>query len=67
MAPDAAGAQLTAMDEFVAAAIMSRLPVKAASLIMAEMEAAKAARLSAVLTSAADLALKPERGADGQH
>jgi flagellar motility protein MotE (MotC chaperone) len=67
MDPDAAGAQLAAMDEFVAAAIMSKLPVKAASLIMAEMEAAKAARLSAVLASAADLALKPERRADGQH
>jgi flagellar motility protein MotE (MotC chaperone) len=67
MDPDAAAAQLTAMDEFVAAAIMSKLPIKAASLIMTEMEATKAARLSAVLASAADLALKPERRADGQH
>jgi flagellar motility protein MotE (MotC chaperone) len=67
MDPDAAAAQLAAMNEFVAAAIMSKVPVKAASLIMAEMEAPKAARLSAVLASAADLALKPERRADGQH
>ncbi len=43
MKPDAAAAQLMAMDEFVAAAIMSKLSTKDASLIMAEMEAAKAA------------------------
>jgi flagellar motility protein MotE (MotC chaperone) len=67
MKPDAAAPQLMAMDEFVAAAIMSKLSTKAASLIMAEMEAAKAARLSAVIAGAGEIALKPERKADAQH
>jgi flagellar motility protein MotE (MotC chaperone) len=66
MKPDAAAAQLMAMDEFVAAAIMSKLSTKDASLIMAEMEAAKAARLSAVIAGAGEIAMKPERRANEQ-
>jgi len=66
MNPDAAAAQLMAMDEFVAAAIMSKLSTKDASLIMAEMEAAKAARLSAVIAGAGEIAMKPERRANEQ-
>jgi flagellar motility protein MotE (MotC chaperone) len=66
MKPDAAAAQLMAMDEFVAAAIMTKLSTKDASLIMAEMEAAKAARLSAVIAGAGEITMKPERRANEQ-
>ena len=44
MKPDAAAIQLMAMDELIAAAIMFKLSPKANSLILAEMEATKAAR-----------------------
>lgn len=53
MKPDSAAAQLVAMNEITAAAIVSKLPPKAASLILAEMDAARAARLSSVLAAAA--------------
>jgi flagellar motility protein MotE (MotC chaperone) len=66
MKPDAAAAQLMAMDEFIAAAIMTKLSTKDASLIMAEMEAGKAARLSAVIAGAGEIAMKPEHKADEQ-
>lgn len=66
MKPDAAAAQLAAMDEMVAAAIMSKLTPKASSLIMTEMEVAKAARLSAVIAGAGEVAVDPERKADAQ-
>ncbi len=66
MKPDAAAGQLVAMDELVAAAIMSKLSPKVASLIMAEMEAAKAARLSAVIAGAGDIVKKPEPKANAQ-
>jgi flagellar motility protein MotE (MotC chaperone) len=66
MKPDAAAAQLMAMDEMVAAAIMSKLSTKAASLVMSEMEASKAARLSAVIAGAGEIAIKPERKANEQ-
>lgn len=64
MKPDAAAPQLAAMDEMVAAAIMSKLTPKASSLIMTEMEVAKAARLSAVIAGAGEIAVHPERKAD---
>ncbi len=68
MKPDAAAAQLTAMDEGGAAAIMSKLPPKVASPIMSEMEAMKAARLSAIMVGAGDISVQPqpERKADAQ-
>lgn len=68
MKPDAAAAQLTAMDEGAAAAIMSKLAPKVSSPIMAEMEAMKAARLSAIMVGAGDIGVqpKPERKADAQ-
>jgi len=66
MKPDAAAPQLAEMDEMVAAAIMSKLAPKVSSLIMAEMEVAKAARLSAVIAGAGEVAVHPERKADAQ-
>ncbi len=68
MKPDAAAAQLTAMDEAGAAAIMSKLPPKVSSPIMSEMEAMKAARLSAIMVGAGDISIQPqpERKADAQ-
>jgi flagellar motility protein MotE (MotC chaperone) len=66
MKPEAAAAQLMAMDELVAAAIMSKLSPKATSLILAEMEAAKAARLSAVIAGAGEIVKKPEQKANEQ-
>jgi len=60
MKPEAAAGQLVAMDELVAAAIMSKLSPKVAGLILAEMEAAKAARLSAVIAGAGEIAMKSE-------
>ncbi|WP_045834904.1 MotE family protein [Hyphomicrobium sp. 99] len=66
MKPDAAAPQLAAMDEMVAAAVMSKLTPKVSSLIMTEMEVAKAARLSAVIAGAGEVAVHPERKADAQ-
>ncbi len=55
MRPDAAAAQLVALDDLTAAAILSRLDPKVASQIMTEMEAVRAARLSAAMVGAAGL------------
>lgn len=66
MKPDAAAAQLAAMDEMVAAAVISKLTPKVSSLIMTEMEVARAARLSAVIAGAGEIAVHPERKADAQ-
>lgn len=66
MKPDSAAAQLAAMDEMTSAAIVSKLSPKVASPIMAEMDVAKAARLSAVIAGAGELAIQPERKADAQ-
>ncbi|HML27314.1 MAG TPA: MotE family protein [Hyphomicrobium sp.] len=66
MKPDSAAAQLEAMDEMTSAAIISKLAPKVSSPIMAEMEVAKAARLSAVIAGAGEVALQPERKADAQ-
>ena len=53
MRPDAAAAQLSAMDEETAAAVINRLDPRNASGIMSEMEPAKAARLTAIIAGAA--------------
>ncbi len=67
MKPDLAAAQLAAMDEMTSAAIISKLSPKVSSPIMAEMEAAKAARLSSVIAGAGELASQTGRKADAQH
>lgn len=64
MKPDAAAVQLMAMDELIAAAIMFKMSPKANSLILAEMDATKAAHLSSVIANAGEIALKPEQRAD---
>ncbi|MBS0251884.1 MAG: MotE family protein [Proteobacteria bacterium] len=66
MKPDSAAAQLAAMDEMTSAAIISKLAPKVSSPIMAEMEVAKAARLSAVIAGAGELAIQSERKANAQ-
>ena len=66
MKPDSAAAQLAAMNEMTSAAIISKLNPKISSPILAEMEVAKAARLSAVIAGAGELALQPERKVDAQ-
>jgi flagellar motility protein MotE (MotC chaperone) len=66
MKPDAAAGQLAAMDELTAAAIMSKLPPKVSSLVLAEMDATKAARLTAIIAGAAEIATKLESEANGQ-
>jgi len=66
MKADSAAAQLAAMDEMTSAAIISKLAPKIASPIMAEMDVAKAARLSAVIASSGEVAIKPERKVDAQ-
>lgn len=55
MKPEAAAARLTAMNELVAAAIISKLAPKAAGAVLSEMDTAKAARLSSVLAGAAEV------------
>jgi flagellar motility protein MotE (MotC chaperone) len=53
MRPDAAAAQLSAMDEETAAAVINRLDPRNASGIMSEMEPAKAAKLTSIIAGAA--------------
>jgi len=55
MKPEAAAARLTAMNELVAAAIISKLAPKSAGAVLSEMETSKAARLSSVLAGAAEV------------
>ena len=52
MRPDAASEQLSKMDEGTAAAILSRLEPRAASTILNDIQAEKAARLTMILTGA---------------
>lgn len=66
MKPDSAAAQLAAMDDMTSAAIISKLAPKVSSPIMAEMEVAKAARLSAVIAGAGEVAIQPEHKANAQ-
>lgn len=67
MKPDAAASQLASMDELTAAAITSKLPPKSSSLVLAEMNADKAARLTAIIAGAAEVATKLESMANAQH
>jgi flagellar motility protein MotE (MotC chaperone) len=57
MRPDAAAAQLVAMDEETAAAVLVRLQPRSASAILNEMEATQAARLTATIGGAANVNL----------
>jgi flagellar motility protein MotE (MotC chaperone) len=67
MKPDAAAHQLTELDELTAAAITSKLSPKISSLVLAEMEAPKAARLTAIIAGAGEVAAKLESLANAQH
>lgn len=58
MRPEAASEQLGKMDEITAAAIISRLDARAASAILNDMPAEKAARLATILASASNKSLK---------
>ena len=66
MKPDAAAAQLVAMDEETAAAVLTKLDPRNASAILNEMEATQAARLTATIGGAANVNLpgrsKPQPG-----
>jgi flagellar motility protein MotE (MotC chaperone) len=55
MRPDAAAAQLVAMDEETAAAVVTKLDPKNASAILNEMEPAQAARLTAIISGASNI------------
>lgn len=59
MKPEAAAGRLTAMNDLVAAAIISKLAPKAAGAVLAEMETVKAAKLSSVLAGAAEVGTAP--------
>jgi flagellar motility protein MotE (MotC chaperone) len=66
MKPEAAAAQLVAMDEETAAAVLTKLDPRSASAILSEMEATQAARLTATIGGAANVNLpgrpKPPTG-----
>lgn len=53
MEPEAAAAQLASMDDATAVAILTKLTSHAASAILNEMEAAKAGRLTGIMSGAA--------------
>jgi len=53
MRPDAASEQLAAMDELTAAAIVAKLAPRAASAVLNEMEAEKAARIATIMAGLA--------------
>ena len=53
MKPEAASAQVQAMDDDTGAALLLKLKPAVASAVMSEMDAARAARLSDLLTGAA--------------
>lgn len=59
MKPEIAATQLVAMNHMTAAAIVAKLPPKAAGAILAEMEPQRAARLSSVLAGAVEIDNKP--------
>jgi len=58
MAPESAAARLLLMNEMTAAAILSKLSPKGASSILAEIDTAKAARLSSLLAGVAEIPAK---------
>lgn len=59
MKPEVAATQLVAMNHMTAAAIVAKLPPKAAGAILAEMDPQRAARLSSVLAGAVEIDSKP--------
>jgi flagellar motility protein MotE (MotC chaperone) len=59
MQPEAASAQLIAMDDMSAAAILSKLNPRSASAILNEMEAARAAKLTDMMSGATKTASVP--------
>ena len=65
MKPEAAAAQLVAMDEETAAAVLTKLDPRNASAILSEMEATQAARLAATIAGAANVNL-PGRAVKSQ-
>lgn len=60
MRPDAAATQLSLMNEESAAAVVSKLSTRNASAVLNEMEPAKAAKLTMIITGAAKLKRKKE-------
>jgi flagellar motility protein MotE (MotC chaperone) len=66
MKPEAAAAQLVAMDEETAAAVLTKLDPRNASAILSEMEPTQAARLTATISGASNVNLpgraKPQPG-----
>lgn len=63
MRADAAAPQLEAMNEVTAAAIIMKLPPKVAGAVLSEMEAEKAARMTATIAGAGRVA-KRNRGGE---
>lgn len=61
MPAEAAAGRLAAMDELVAAAIVSKLAPKVAGALLGEMEQTKAARLSTYIAGAAEVKLQPAK------
>lgn len=61
MRPDAAAAQLVAIDVETAAAVLTKLDPKNASAILNEMDPIHAARLTATISGAAKVAPSPKR------
>lgn len=62
MRADAAAAQLAAIDEETAAAVVTKLETKVASQIMGEMEPVQAARIASVIAGAARTKSSARRG-----
>lgn len=67
MQPDAAAAQLTVMDEMMAAAILMKLKPKVASLVMGEIPAEKAAKLAAIISGAAKVPPRRSKRSPGRN
>jgi flagellar motility protein MotE (MotC chaperone) len=65
MRPDAAAAQLVAMDEETAAAVLTKLDPRSASAILNEMDPAQAARLAGTISGAANVNLPGRPKAPG--
>lgn len=59
MKPEVAATQLVVMNHITAAAIVAKLPPKAAGAILAEMDPQRAARLSSILAGAVEIDSKP--------
>lgn len=62
MRPDAAAAQLAALDEETAAAVLTKLEPRAASLILNDMDPVQAVRLTATISASGRVAAAKEPG-----